>query len=82
MLLDRFGPRRTMSGLLVVAEEIHAFVAPFPAGIHGHPEGSPGEHWPTAIPAKSENVHRLAATRHSDGKIRLRNPGDMIGSGA
>ena len=31
--------------VLAAAEETRALVAPFPAGIHGRPEGTPGEHW-------------------------------------
>ena len=63
-------------------EEARAFVAPFPSGIHGRPGGSPGEHWLTGIPAGPENVRWLAATRHSDGRIRVRNPGYTTGPGA
>ena len=31
--------------VLASDEETRALVAPFPAGIHGRPEGPPGEHW-------------------------------------
>ena len=31
--------------VLAAAEETRALVEPFPAGIHGRPEGTPGEHW-------------------------------------
>ena len=31
--------------VLAAEEETLAFVEPFPAGIHGRPEGTPGEHW-------------------------------------
>ena len=31
--------------VLAAHEETRALVEPFPAGIHGRPEGTPGEHW-------------------------------------
>ena len=31
--------------LLAADEETRSLVEPFPAGIHGRPEGTPGEHW-------------------------------------
>ena len=31
--------------VLAADEETRALVEPFPAGIHGRPEGTPGEHW-------------------------------------